>query len=115
MEIVARALYAVRRRVRRRLAPTHALTRSLGVDIEKNRLVWLQPLTCKIVCLADNVERKPAPVPLVRKRRIAEPVGDDPSPRFKRGADHLPDELRARGEEKQKLGPVAWWIVGLVL
>ena len=103
MEIVARTFYAVCRRVRRRLAPAHALTRCRGVDVEKDRPVGLQSLAGKIVCLADNVERKPTPIPLVCERRIAEPVGNNPRSCFKRGTDDVPNELSARGEEKKKL------------
>ena len=115
MEIVARAFYAIRRRVRRRLAPAHALTRRRGVDVEKNSPVGLQPLAGKIICLTDNVTRKPTTIPLICESRIAEPVGNNPRSCLKRGTDDVPNELSARGEEKKKLRPVARRIVRFVL
>ena len=115
MKIISRALYAIRRSVRRLLAPAHPLARRLRVDVKQECKVRLQPIARKVVRLAHDAERKTASIPLVGDRRIAEPVGDDPCSGGKRRTYDILHELCARGEEKKKLGPVARRVFGFIL
>src|SRR6476646_2467120 len=74
-------------------------------ELEQEGPVGKHPADRGEVQLEHALEPEPARDPLVRDRRVQVAVADHRRTAFERRPDHLVDELRARGDVHERLGP----------
>ena len=76
----------------------------LGVDVEQDREVRLEPAGRDRSQARSSSTGRPGPVALVGERRVGEARAQDDLTGLERGLDHLRDQLSPRRVEQQRVG-----------